>query len=175
MDMKRRGKAIAGWLVLAMAGSACAQSPGSVAASLDTMRRGAATPEIAHYADGEALQEIEDPSTGNRWLLLRDLNRPAGPGRLVLTRQGNSPWTREGNGAVPLVSAGAGPFIHTGDALLVEEHTPVADTRLEAVALGPAVKGTYFRARLKIGGKVARVMAIAPGRAVFGPESEVEP
>jgi hypothetical protein len=175
MGMKRNGEAIAGWLVLALAAGACAQSAGSVAVSLNTMREVAATPESALRINGEALREIEDPFTGNRWLLLRDPDRPAGPARLVLTRQGNSSQTRGGNGTASLVAAGAGPLIHTGDALVVEDHTPVANTRLEAVALGPAVKGAYFRARLKVGGKVARVMAIAPGRAVFGPESEVEP
>jgi len=139
------------------------------------MRMAAAAPETALHPGGEALREIEDPFTGNRWLLLRDPNRPAGPGRLVLTRQGNSSQTRRGDGAAPTLSSSAGPLIHTGDALVVEEHTSVADTRLEAVALGPATKGAYFKARLKIGGRVARVMAIAPGRAIFGPESEIEP
>ena len=42
---------------------------------------------------------------------------------------------------------------------MVEEHTAVVDARLEAVALGPAAKGGEFRARLKIGGKVVRVIA----------------
>ena len=58
---------------------------------------------------------------------------------------------------------------------MVEEHTAVADVRLEAVALEPAVKGAHFKARLKIGGKVVRVVAVSPGRASFAPEGEVEP
>ena len=66
-------------------------------------------------------------------------------------------------------------MIHTGDALMVEEHTAVVDARLEAVALEPAVMGARFKARLKIGGKVVRVVAVSPGRASFAPEGEVAP
>ena len=66
-------------------------------------------------------------------------------------------------------------MIRAGDALLVEEHTAVVDARLEAVALESAAKGARFKARLKIGGKVVRAVAISPGRAGFAPESEVAP
>jgi flagella basal body P-ring formation protein FlgA len=51
----------------------------------------------------------------------------------------------------------------------------VADVRLEAVALGPAVKGAHFKARLKLGGKVVRAVAVSEGRADFAPDGEVEP
>ena len=66
-------------------------------------------------------------------------------------------------------------MIRTGDALLVEEHSAVVDTRLEAVALESATKGARFKARLKIGGKVVRAVAISPGRADLAPENEVAP
>ena len=66
-------------------------------------------------------------------------------------------------------------MIRTGDALTAEEHTAVVDTRLEAVALESATKGARFKARLKIGGKVVRVIAISPGRADFAPANEVAP
>ena len=58
---------------------------------------------------------------------------------------------------------------------MVEEHTAVADVRLDAVALGPAVKGAHFKARLKLGGKVVRAVAVSEGRADFAPDGEVEP
>jgi flagella basal body P-ring formation protein FlgA len=67
------------------------------------------------------------------------------------------------------------PVIHAGEALVLEEHTEVADARLEAVALESAVIGAKFRARLRIGGKVVRVVAQAAGRASIAPESEVQP
>ena len=55
------------------------------------------------------------------------------------------------------------PVIHAGDVLIVEEHTAVVEARLEAVALGPAAAGAIFRARLKIGGKVVRAVAVSAG------------
>ena len=56
--------------------------------------------------------------------------------------------------------------------MVVEEHTAVVDARLEAVALGPAAIGSPFEVRLKIGGKVVRVVALAPGRAALAPQAE---
>jgi hypothetical protein len=139
------------------------------------VRVAAATPGTALEPDGQVLRQIEDPSTGDLWLLLRDRSRPAGPGRLVLARQRmNTQRAISGGPAQPL-SRGERPVIHTGDALMVEEHTAVVDARLEAVALEPAAKGAHFKARLKIGGKVVRVVAVSQGRASFAPEGEVRP
>jgi flagella basal body P-ring formation protein FlgA len=61
-------------------------------------------------------------------------------------------------------------IIRGGDRLVVEQNTAVIEARLEAVALGPARRGATFQARLKIGGKVVRVVALAPGRAELAPE-----
>jgi hypothetical protein len=66
-------------------------------------------------------------------------------------------------------------MIHAGDALILEEHTAVAEARLQAVALGPAAKGAVFEARLKIGGKMVRAVAISAGRAGFAPEEAAQP
>lgn len=104
-----------------------------------------------------ALREIDDPYLGTRWLLVKDAAHPGGPGRLVLVPRG----------AAETVEA-ATPIIHAGDRVLVEEHTAVVDSVLEAVALGPARAGGQFPARLKVGGRVLRVAAVAPGRAVIG-------
>jgi hypothetical protein len=103
-----------------------------------------------------ALREIDDPHSGARWLLVKDLAHPGGPGHLVRVKRDET--------------AGAGsrlavPMIHTGDHVVVEEHSEVVDAVLEAVALGPAVEGGLFSARLNVGGRVLRVAAIAPGRA----------
>ena len=54
--------------------------------------------------------------------------------------------------------------------VIVEEHTAVVEARLEAMALGPAAVGGAFRARLRMGGKVVRAVALGPGRAVLEPE-----
>ncbi len=150
---------------------AFAQTSGNRTVVPDTVRAAAATPETAFDPGGPVLREIEDPSTGDLWLLVRDLSRPAGPGRLVLARQRmNTP-----DGAAEPSIARERPVIRIGDALVVEEHTAAVDARLEAVALESATKNAHFRARLKIGGKVVRVVAVSPGHAEFAPESEVEP
>jgi hypothetical protein len=67
------------------------------------------------------------------------------------------------------------PVIHTGERVILEEHTPVVDGRLEAVALGPAVIGGEFNVRLKMGGKVLRAVALGPGRAEVKGEREARP
>jgi len=163
------------WLVVAPVAGACAQSTGSAAAVPDTLRVVAATAETALDPGEQLLREIEDPSTGDLWLLLRDSSPPGGPGRLVLVRQRASTQRATLGGPAQSLSTGERPVIRTGDALTVEEHTAVVDARLEAVALQPAVRGAPFKARLKIGGKVVRVVAVSPGRADFAPESEVGP
>ncbi len=167
--------AITGWLALAPGCSVSAQAGSNTSASREAVPAVASPPETALDPGGAFLREIDDPFTGNLWLLLRDPDRPAGPARLVLAGQRTSFQERKGNGPLPSAPVAEEPVIHAGDALLVEEHTPVADTRLEAVALGSAVKGACLRARLKIGGRVVKVEAVSPGHAVFGLESKVEP
>ena len=177
MDRKWGSRAIAGWgwLVVAPVVGACAQTTGNATAVPEPLRVVAATPETALDPDGQVLRQIEDRSTGDLWLLLRDQSRPAGPGRVVLIRQRTNTQGATLGGPAQALSRGERPMIHTGDALMVEEHTAVVDARLEAVALEPAVMGARFKARLKIGGKVVRVVAVSPGRASFAPEGEVAP
>ena len=149
-----------GWLLMVAVVGISAQTADSTAA----------------VPDGEVLRQIEDPSTGALWLLVRDPSHPAGPGRLVLARQQMKTTQRAiSGGAVQPLSAAVRPVIHTGDVLTVEEHTGVVDARLEALALEPAVMGAHFKARLKIGGKVVRAVAVSQGRASFAPEDEVRP
>lgn len=167
--------AIAGWLALALGGSAGAQPGSNAAASPQTVPSVTTPTETALDPGGALLREIDDPFTGNLWLLLRDADRPAGPGRLVLAGQRTGTQQRREIDQMLSAPSAETPVIHAGDALLIEEHTPLVDTRLEAVALGSAVKGAYVRARLKIGGKVVKVEAVSPGHAVFSPESKAEP
>jgi type IV secretory pathway VirB3-like protein len=67
------------------------------------------------------------------------------------------------------------PVIHAGDRIVVEEHTQVIDAVFEAVSLQPAIEQGAFRARLRIGGRVVRVIALAPGRARVAAETEARP
>ncbi len=176
MDWKRVSRTIAGWgwLIMAPVAGACAQTPGNAADRPDTLHVVAATPRTALEPEVQTLRQIEDPSTGDLWLLVRDPSRPAGPARLVLARQRLSIRAAGSVARAQLSSPAERPVIRTGDALMVEEHTAVVDARLEAVALQPAAKGAHFKARLKIGGKVVRVVAISPGHASFAPENEAE-
>ncbi len=100
-------------------------------------------------------REIDDPSSGDRWLLVRSDGFPGGPGRLFLV-------SRDESQEFPPVlvhnpPAGASvPVIRAGDTLAVEEHTELIDARFEAIALGPARTGDVFRVRVKLGGAVLR-------------------
>jgi len=106
--------------------------------------------QIASDAD-PAEREIDDPGTGDRWILMRDAaHQFAGAHRTGM---------ESASSTAPVL------VIHGGDKVIVEEHTPVVDARLEAVAMGPAAQGRAFRVRLQIGGKVILAVATAPGLA----------
>lgn len=132
--------------------------------------------EPAHDAPVQALREIDDPNTGARWLLLPNGVHPGGPGRLALATGLRSDGRTGGKGndagGKPLAIVGRpGVVIRCGDRLVVEEETPVVSVRLEAVALGPAAPGGSLQARLEMGGKVVRVVALAPGRVALSPQT----
>ena len=118
------------------------------------------------------MREIDDPHTGERWLLVRNDLNPGGPGRMVLVGglrnsvDGVAP--RVGEQTVADVPQ---PVIRAGDRLIVEEHTALADAVLEARALTPAAQGSALNVRLTIGGKVVRAVALGPGRAALQPEA----
>ncbi|MGA2216920.1 MAG: hypothetical protein ABSG51_02485 [Terracidiphilus sp.] len=118
--------------------------------------------------NAEVYREIDDPSTGSRWLLTIDPRHPGGPGRLLPAEaqpKGRSPQTEDTRIAAPV----AVPVIHAGDRVIVEEHSEVAEARLEGFALGPAAVGAPLSLRLVIGGRVVRAVAAAPGRAILQP------
>ena len=124
---------------------------------------------------GDLVREIDDPHTGIRWLLIRNDANPGGPGRFTLITAGQAPAggnTQPENHATPLRFQ---PVIHSGDRLIVEEHTAVADARLQARALNSAALGSVFPVRLAIGGRVVRAVALGPGRAALKPETGVWP
>ena len=133
------------------------------------------------HAMQRALREIDDPKTGACWLLVRDESRPAGPGRLiqVAMREGHS-GGQSAESAADTVSpakilAPLPVLIRSGDRLIVEEHSSVVAMQLEAVALGPATVGKTLNARLKVGDKVVRVVALGVGRARLAAYNEDRP
>jgi hypothetical protein len=164
-------------LLLACCGGALGQTTGAATAAeaqrgavmLSSGPPGSVSPSLA---SADIFREIDDPHSGARWLLMRNQEHPAGPGRLVQVGESGSPAGK------PLVSGGvvapapALPVVRAGDTVIVEEKTAVVDAHLEAVALGPAAIGSLLEVRLKIGGKVVRVMLLAPGRAAFQGETE---
>jgi hypothetical protein len=107
--------------------------------------------------------------------VVKDIEHPGGPGRLVpleAGRHADAPL-RGTNFTAPKL-AGSAPVIRAGDRIVVEEHTDVVDAVLEAVALGPAVEQGPLDARLRIGGRVVRVVALAPGRARLTAQGETK-
>jgi hypothetical protein len=119
--------------------------------------------------DQPAEREIDDPATGDRWILMRDAAHPEGPGRMALIspqRTESRFGSARGAGTANVTFSTPVLVIHGGDKVTVEEHTPVVDARLEAVALGAAAQGNPFRVRLTIGGEVILAVATAPGHAV---------
>jgi hypothetical protein len=121
---------------------------------------------------GEIVREIDDPSNGDRWLLVRNDQLPGGPGRMVRIAAHRATGGAGQLAAGPTADA-APPVIRSGERLLVEEHTARVDAVLEARALTPAAQGAVFAARLTIGGMVVRVVALGPGRAAL--QVEVRP
>jgi hypothetical protein len=134
----------------------------------------AAASEARAQAAVPALREIVDAHTGERWILTRDPSHPGGPGRLTPALS-STPAAVPGPIASRSTPTPPRPIVHGGDRLIVEENTRVAEARLEAVALGSAAPGALFEARLKIGGKVVRAVALGPGRAALAPEGEARP
>jgi hypothetical protein len=168
------GLRVIGLLTSATLFSVAQTHPGSGPASIMVV----SAPDSARAAD-EIVREIDDPTTGDRWLLERDSQHPGGPGRMVLAAQGKAlpPPARasiedagkrfETNTPVAL--------IRSGDRLIVEEHTRLVDAVLEAIALVPAREGEALRVRLSIGGRVMNAVAIAPGRALLSSDSGAQP
>lgn len=116
---------------------------------------------------GRQVREIDDPSSGTRWWLVRDKTNP-GPGRMELALPETDPGTLERQAEPPVVvQTRPAPIIRAGDKLVVEEHSATADAYLEGVALQPAVSGSALHVRLSIGGRVVRAVAVAPGRAAL--------
>jgi hypothetical protein len=162
-------------LAAVVASSAFGQAAGNKQAPARALLSAAA--ENGNPGADHVVREIDDPHTGARWLLMRDPKRPGGPGRMVLAAGMEKEGQEERAGASSAASEELSrkvrlPVIRAGDRLIVEENTAVVEAWLEAVALGPAPSGSPLNARLTIGGKVVRVVALGPGRAAFAAEAE---
>jgi len=112
---------------------------------------------------------IEDPTTHARWILFKDPSHPAFPGRLIPVCVTPNSEAATGRHSPLPVSAILHPtsIIHAGDALIVEQHTPMAEVSLVATALGPAAVGETLRVRLKNSGRIFSVRAESSGHATL--------
>lgn len=118
--------------------------------------------------ESAVVHRIADPSSGTWWTLLRDPDHPAGPGRLSVSKDRAQPGRLDGH---PVEAPH--PVIRPGDRLIAEDRLPNGDAWLEAVALDRAVEGATLRARLKMNGKIVRVVAVGPGHVRMPRESGV--
>jgi hypothetical protein len=177
--MKTESKTSVGATLLALGAIAVlgrhagAQTAGNGLGALLSDAQASALP----FVPAQVVREIDDPHSGARWLLLRDADHPGGPGHLIQVSLVKSEFSH-GKLTSPVPAPGPAttrPLIRAGDSLIVEENTALAEARLEAVALGPAVLGSRFDVRLKIGGKVVRAVALAPGRAVLQQRTGARP
>jgi len=125
---------------------------------------------VTFNAPVHIFREIRDPHSGARWLVVSDPNRPGGPGRMLAAK--NDVMATTGSTPGKNVSV---PVIHPGDTVVVEEHTATTEVYLEAIAVNAAAIGSRVDVRLKIGGRVVRAVAIAPGRAALIGRGEAKP
>jgi hypothetical protein len=115
------------------------------------------------------VREIDDPFTGNRWVLVRNLSRPASPEELILLSTPEPAKKEQLAAAHALAGAlrSAPPVILAGDPVIVEEMFSHVNARYEGIALQPAAEGAAFQVRLKIGGTPVHCRALGPGRAAM--------
>ncbi len=149
------------------------------AGNVHSLSESAPDPRMSITSSGpvaqEIFREIDDPNSGTRWLLLRDQQNPAGPGRMVQAAEARRRFGTIPAPEGPTADPAPRPIIHAGDRLIVEENTPIVGAHLEAIALGPAAAGSLIKVRLRIGGRSVRATALGPGRAALQPESGVRP
>ena len=162
-----------GALALVVVSVAIAQSPVALAAQVLVSSGGLAF--LQSPTQEEIVREIDDPHTGDRWLLMRNGQFPGGPGRLVLATAHRDAVGASGRFAGQADEVQVIPVIHAGDRLVVEEHTAAVDAVLVARALNPATAGAQLKVRLTIGGNVVSVVALGPGRAALLTEIGIRP
>jgi hypothetical protein len=174
--MKAFFSAILGWALCLTASRASSQiAQGRIPGIVQTVFT-SREPDPA----AEIVRVVDDPATGNRWLLEKDTLHPGWPGRMVLVSGANETRHSAPGFAGQQVNTGGGapnpatslsePVIRAGDRIVVEEHTALLDAKLEAVALSPAREGGVLRVRLAIGGRVMRAVAVGPGSALLAPD-----
>jgi hypothetical protein len=153
---------VAGWALLAALTLPRAASAQDLASN-SGLKQGQESVQPA-CADCAIVREIDDPTTGQHWILMRDPRHPGGPGVLVAEE------SIADHGRVEGAIVQLRPVIRAGDRLIVEQSSAKVNSRLEGVALSPAALGASLRVRLGVTGKAVQAVALGPGRAVLIPE-----
>lgn len=118
-------------------------------------------------AEAQQSRIIDDTALNIRWVLIPNLEHPAGPAHWVPSGAvPPAPAVKEQ--AKAKEPAKLEVLIHSGDAVTVLHETETSRLQLEAKALGTATKGERLRIRLKTGAVVDAV-ATAPGRVDLVP------
>jgi hypothetical protein len=154
------------------AGLAAGRATAGSAAAVAVLAGGSGFSPYQRSVTCATMGSIEDPASGDRWILERDPLHPEGPGKLV---RGPSLTPGSCSSVTFHLQPQPVPLIRAGDPLLVEEHTASADIRLNAIALSPAAAGKSIPARITPGGSIIQVIASAPGRAHLAPPKEAKP
>src|ERR1035438_9960896 len=115
-------------LATAWALAVLVQVAGGAQAPPRTLLSSPVSAQSGHPVAGRVVREIDDPHSGNHWLLIDDPNSPGGPGRMILS----STVPADGVQSMPDGATAAGqpqairtqpmPVIHSGDRGS-EEHT----------------------------------------------------
>jgi hypothetical protein len=119
---------------------------------------------------------VDDPSTKQHWLLLKDLSRPANPALFVEESLEAGAETRStsatpSRSSVPTHSIAV---IHAGDSILLSEHTRIIDAEFEATALHAAAMDEVVDVRMKFGNRTLKAVATGPRRATVVEEASEE-
>lgn len=125
-----------------------------------------ASPASGAADPASVLRDIYDPSSGARWLLVRDPAHPGGPAKLLLLGASAAPVDRIPGTRIPSRDSLI-PAILAGDEITLEVHSGAADGWLEAVALNPARLGASVQVRVKIDGRTLPAIAAGHRRATL--------
>jgi len=125
--------------------------------------------EVRQY---QTMRIIDDPGTGTKWVVERDVRHPSGPEEMVLVSDGGrSVASRDEHQGNQNSQKLRRPIIHSGDLVIAIEKGNVLDASFEGVAVSSAGSGEPVIVRLKIGGHTFEGIAIEPGRVRLLPET----
>ena len=112
---------------------------------------------------------IEDATTHKTWSVVRNMEHPAWPARLIEMRGENEQpcFSHEDMRKEGLRFERSDLVVHARDSVAIAEDAPAWHGELGAVALSSGGIGDVIRVRLRISKRVAEAIVISRDRAVF--------